>query len=306
MGRTRSEPFSLPIRWRRVWYGPLSTVRVLPSTDTCTRRWSVVDCWTVARASHPDEQLLPAPRQRPHAPLRRREAPVLDRIMDVRDRICEDVRTYLDRDPAATSVLEVVLCYPGLHAVWGHRLAHALWTRNHVIAARLLSQLVRFGTGIEIHPAATIGHRFVIDHGMGVVIGATAEIGDDVHCYHSVTLGARTGESGKRHPTVADDAVLGAGATILGDVAVGADARVGAGAVVVDSVPADTTVVGVPARPIDEERSNDVPSADDGDTTRSRVDRCDLRRSTRTERPDVDHIVACRPSTPSDSNCPEE
>jgi serine O-acetyltransferase len=180
--------------------------------------------------------------------------------MSVPERAREDVRAVLDRDPAATGVLEVLLCYPGLHAIWGYRLAHALWERDRTLSARLFSQLLRFLTGIEIHPAATIGRRFAIDHGMGVVIGATAEIGTDVHCYHGVTLGAHTGASGKRHPTVEDSAVLGAGSTVLGDVRVGEAARVGAGAVVVDSVQPGTTVVGIPARPIDEDPSASDPS----------------------------------------------
>lgn len=155
-----------------------------------------------------------------------------------------------ERDPAARSDLEVLLCYPGLHAVWGHLLAHALWPRVPLFA-RLLSQFVRFLTGVEIHPGADLGRRVTIDHGAGVVVGETADIGDDVHLYHGVTLGGDTPEPVKRHPTVRDGATIGANATLLGDIEIGENARVGAGAVVTKDVPADATVAGIPAKRVD-------------------------------------------------------
>jgi|HubBroStandDraft_1064217.scaffolds.fasta_scaffold203595_1 serine O-acetyltransferase len=163
----------------------------------------------------------------------------------------ETIRSYRERDPAARSSIEVIFCYPGLHAVVWHRLSHWLWTHNLYFLGRFSSHVSRCLTGIEIHPAAKLGRRFVIDHGMGVVIGETAEVGDDCYFYHQVTLGvARTG-SGKRHPTVGNNVIIGAGAKVLGPITVGDNARIGANSVVVDPVPADTTVVGVPARPVD-------------------------------------------------------
>ncbi|AFZ72959.1 serine O-acetyltransferase [Natronobacterium gregoryi] len=167
-------------------------------------------------------------------------------------RFCEDVRTMCDRDPAARGCLEVVLCYPGVHAVWGHRIAHRLWNAGLYLFARLFSQLVRWLTGVEIHPGATIGRRVTIDHGMGVVIGETADIGDDVHMYHGVTLGGDTSEPVKRHPTVEDGAKIGANATLLGDITIGEGAAVGAGSVVTDDVEPEATVAGSPARRIDD------------------------------------------------------
>lgn len=163
-------------------------------------------------------------------------------------RIREDVRTVFERDPAARSTLEVVTCYPGLHAIWLHHVAHALWNGGYLLSARLLSHLTRFLTGIEIHPAAEIGRRFFIDHGHGVVIGETAVIGDDVSMFHGCTLGGTSTKREKRHPTLEDGVVLGAHATLLGPITVGANARIGAGAVVVESVPSGATAVGVPAR----------------------------------------------------------
>jgi len=165
-------------------------------------------------------------------------------------RIREDVRAVADRDPAARNTLEILLCYPGLHALLAHRLSHRLWVRGSRLAARFLSHLARWLTGIEIHPGATIGHRFVIDHGMGVVIGETTEIGDDVLVYQGVTLGGTSLEKVKRHPTLGNRVVVGAGATVLGAVTVGDGARVGAGAVVVRDVPAGATVVGIAGRVI--------------------------------------------------------
>lgn len=163
----------------------------------------------------------------------------------------ESIRAYQERDPAARSVASILFCYPGLHATLWHRLAHALWRHDFFLAARAVSHLSRFLTGIEIHPAAKIGRRLVIDHGMGVVIGETAEIGDDVHLYHQVTLGGTSSSHGKRHPTLGNGVIVGAGAKILGAITVGDNARVGANAVVLEPVPAETTVVGIPARAVE-------------------------------------------------------
>ena len=160
----------------------------------------------------------------------------------------EDIKSIFERDPAARSVVEVLFSYPGLHALWGHRLAHWLWQHRLLLIARLLSQLMRALTGIEIHPGATIGKQFFIDHGMGVVIGETAEVGDCVTLYHGVTLGGTSLNKGKRHPTLQDGVVVGAGAKILGAIEVGANSRIGANAVVVKSVPPDSVVVGVPGQ----------------------------------------------------------
>jgi serine O-acetyltransferase len=156
--------------------------------------------------------------------------------------IVEDIDTALAKDPAARNRLEVLLTYPGLHAVWGHRISHFLWRINLKLIARIHANLVRSTTGIEIHPAAKIGRRFFIDHGMGVVIGATAVIGDDVMIYHDVTLGAKSGATGKRHPTIGNNVVIGAGARIIGDITVGDGAKVSANMVVSRSVPASTSV----------------------------------------------------------------
>jgi len=164
----------------------------------------------------------------------------------------DDVRTALAKDPAASSVATVVLTYPGLHAVWLYRLAHTLWDRNDEFAARIVAHLGRLLTGVEIHPGADVGERLFIDHGMATVIGETADVGDDVLLYHGVTLGGKSMRREKRHPTLEDGVTVGANATLIGPVTVGENATVGAGAVVVDDVPAETTVVGNPARPIDE------------------------------------------------------
>ena len=157
-------------------------------------------------------------------------------------RINEDIKAVLRQDPAARNSLEVVLTYPGLHAVWGYRIAHFLWQVKLKLAARIYSNWIRAVTGIEIHPAAKIGRRFFIDHGMGVVIGATAIVGDDVMIYHDVTLGARTGGSGKRHPTIGNNVVIGAGARVIGDISVGNGVKIAANMVVTKSVPASTNV----------------------------------------------------------------
>ncbi|MDA4894779.1 MULTISPECIES: serine O-acetyltransferase EpsC [Microbacterium] len=164
-------------------------------------------------------------------------------------RIREDIAAARRRDPAARGPVEVAVLYPGLHAVWAHRVNHALWRRGLRFPARLGSQVARWLTGVEIHPGARIGRRFFIDHGMGVVIGETAEIGDDVLIYHGVTLGGRTRSAGKRHPTLGDGVVVGAGAKILGPITIGARTVVGAGAVVTKDAPADALLVGVPAAP---------------------------------------------------------
>ncbi|EIC09179.1 serine O-acetyltransferase [Microbacterium laevaniformans OR221] len=162
-------------------------------------------------------------------------------------RVREDIAAAKLRDPAARGAAEIAVLYSGLHAIWSYRLSHALWRRGWRFPARALSQLTRWVTGVEIHPGATIGRRFFIDHGMGVVIGETAEIGDDVMLYHGVTLGGRTRDAGKRHPTLGDGVAVGAGAKILGPIAIGAGSVVGANAVVTRDAPADSVLVGVPA-----------------------------------------------------------
>ncbi len=159
-----------------------------------------------------------------------------------------DVDVILERDPAAHSRAEVMLTYPGLHAVWGYHLAHALWKSNHQLLARSLSSVVRMLTGVDIHPGASIGEGLFVDHAMGVVIGETAIVGDDVTMYHGATLGGRSVASGKRHPTIGDRVMIGAGAKILGPVLVGHDSRIGANAVVVRDVAEGSVIVGVPGR----------------------------------------------------------
>ena len=163
-------------------------------------------------------------------------------------RIIEDVRTVFKEDPAARGFIEVLLCYPGLHAVWAHRLAHFLWGIGLYLPARLVSHVARALTGVEIHPGASIGRRFFIDHGMGVVIGETSEIGDDVLMYQGVVLGGTSLEKKKRHPTIGNGVVIGSGAIILGAIKIGDHSRIGAGSVVLKEVPPDTTVFGVPAK----------------------------------------------------------
>jgi serine O-acetyltransferase len=160
----------------------------------------------------------------------------------------EDVQTIYAKDPAARGLFEVLVCYPGLHAGWLHRVAHGLWKRNHLFLARLVSQVNRFVTGIEIHPGARIGRRLFIDHGSGVVIGETSVIGDDVLMYQGAVLGGTSSERVKRHPTLGDRVVIGANAVVLGNITVGDEAKVGSGSVVIQSVPAGATVIGVPGR----------------------------------------------------------
>jgi serine O-acetyltransferase len=160
----------------------------------------------------------------------------------------EDVAAAKLRDPAARGGIEIALLYPGLHAIWAHRVWHALWTRRFRFLARAGSQVTRWVTGIEIHPGAVIGRRFFIDHGMGVVIGETAELGDDVMLYHGVTLGGRTRDHGKRHPTLEDGVAVGAGAKVLGPITIGAGSVIGANAVVTRDAGPDSVLVGIPAK----------------------------------------------------------
>ena len=181
--------------------------------------------------------------------------------------LSEDLDAARAHDPAARSRLEVALAYPGVHALWAHRAAHRLWRVPALrLPARLLSQLARAATGIEIHPGARLGRRMFIDHGMGVVIGETAVVGDDVMLYHGVTLGGRSLNRGKRHPTLGDRVTVGAGAKVLGPVWIGDDAQIGANAVVVKDVPAGAVAVGIPARvrvpkaPVAERSRNEDPS----------------------------------------------
>ena len=163
-------------------------------------------------------------------------------------RIKKDIRVIFERDPAAKSVLEVVLCYSGLHAIWLHRISHALFKRGWIVSARLISNFCRFLTGIEIHPGATIGDGLFIDHGTGIVIGETAELGKNVTLYQGVTLGGTGKEKGKRHPTIGNNVVVATGAKVLGSFKVGDHAKIGAGSVVLKEVPPHATVVGIPGR----------------------------------------------------------
>jgi serine O-acetyltransferase len=180
-----------------------------------------------------------------------------------------DIRGIFDRDPAARSVLEVLICYPGLHALWGHRLAHWLWMRDCKLLGRWASHVARALTGIEIHPGARIGPDLFIDHGMGVVIGETAEVGEGVTLYHGVTLGGTSLAKGKRHPTLEDRVVVGAGAKILGAITIGADSRIGANAVVVKSVPPNSVVVGIPGQIV--QRSKPHTAADRPDLEHAQI-----------------------------------
>jgi len=163
-------------------------------------------------------------------------------------RMKEDINSVFDRDPAARTTFEVLLNYPGLHAIWLHRVSHRLWVANWKLLARTLSTFSRWLTGIEIHPGAILGRRFFIDHGMGVVIGETAEIGNDVTLYHGVTLGGTSWNAGKRHPTLEDNVVIGAGAQVLGPITIGQGGKVGSNSVVVKNLPENATAVGIPAR----------------------------------------------------------
>ncbi|MFB9757886.1 MULTISPECIES: serine O-acetyltransferase EpsC [Bacillaceae] len=160
----------------------------------------------------------------------------------------EDIEVIFEQDPAARSYLEVICTYAGLHAIWAHRIAHVLYKKRFFFMARMISQVSRFFTGIEIHPGATIGRRLFIDHGMGVVIGETCEIGDNVTLYQGVTLGGTGKEKGKRHPTIEDNVLIATGAKVLGSITVGKNSKVGAGSVVLKEVPPNSTVVGIPGR----------------------------------------------------------
>ncbi len=159
-----------------------------------------------------------------------------------------DIRAVIDRDPAARNILEVLFCYPGFHALLCHRFAHFFYRYRMILLSRMISNFSRFLTGIEIHPGAVIGDSFFIDHGMGVVIGETTEIGSNVTIYQGVTLGGTGKEKGKRHPTIADNVVIGAGAKVLGPITIGVNSRIGAGSVVLKSAPANSTIVGIPGR----------------------------------------------------------
>jgi serine O-acetyltransferase len=173
--------------------------------------------------------------------------------MGIIDRMREDIRVVFDRDPAARTALEVVLAYPGLHAIWMYRGANWLWRRDLKLLGRIVSDFARFITGIEIHPGATIGRRLFIDHGMGVVVGETAEIGDDVLIYQGVTLGGTSMKKEKRHPTIEDQVMISAGASVIGPVRIGRGSRIGAGAVVVSPAPPFSTIVGIPGKVIEGE-----------------------------------------------------
>ena len=176
-------------------------------------------------------------------------------------RIKEDIASVYSRDPAARNTFEILCNYPGLHAIWSHRIAHKLWKRNWFFVARFISTITRWITGVEIHPGATIGRRFFIDHGMGVVIGETAELGDDVTLYHGVTLGGTSWNAGKRHPTLEDGVVIGAGAKVLGPITISKNARVGSNSVVVKNVPEGATAVGIPGRIIVKSKQSEETEA---------------------------------------------
>ena len=180
------------------------------------------------------------------------------------ERLREDIQSVFHRDPAARNSFEVLTCYPGMHAIWLHRLAHILWNKGWKWPARAVSNFGRWMTGIEIHPGAKVGRRFFIDHGMGIVIGETAEIGNDVTLYQGVTLGGTSWNAGKRHPTLEDGVVVGAGAKVLGPFTVGAGAKIGSNAVVTKAVPAGATAVGIPGRII-------IKSSDDVEAKRKAI-----------------------------------
>jgi serine O-acetyltransferase len=194
--------------------------------------------------------------------------PATDELNDAhrftRFRLREQVETIFREDPAAKSVIEILLCYPGFHAILLHRLAHRFYSAHLFLVARIVSQFSRWITGIEIHPGAKIGRRFFIDHGMGVVIGETAEIGDDVLLYQGVTLGGTGKEKGKRHPTIGNNVVVGGGAKVLGNISIGDCVKIGAGSVVVHSVPDNSTVVGVPGRIVSAKNTNVVAALEHG------------------------------------------
>lgn len=175
------------------------------------------------------------------------------------ERLKEDIKVVFDRDPAARTSFEILMTYPGVHAILLHRFSHKLWKLNWRFLSRLTAHISRFITGIEIHPGAVIGKRFFIDHGMGVVVGETAVIGDDCTLYHSVTLGGTSWQKGKRHPTLGNGVVVGAGAKVLGPIEIGDNARVGSNSVVVRNVPAEATIVGIPGRLVNTQESKPSP-----------------------------------------------
>ena len=177
-----------------------------------------------------------------------RESKTANVLKSIKDTVAEDVKTVKERDPAASSTAEVLLLYSGLHAVWAHRISHKLYKSNHKFSARLISQGAKAITGIEIHPGATIGKNLFIDHGAGVVIGETTEIGDNCTLYQGVTLGGTGKDTGKRHPTIGNNVMIGAGAKVLGPLNIGDNSRIAAGAVVLNDIPPNSTAVGVPAR----------------------------------------------------------
>jgi serine O-acetyltransferase len=191
-------------------------------------------------------------------------------------RMKEDVEVVFEQDPAARRVLEVVLTYAGLHAVWSHRIAHALFKRKFFFLARVVSQVSRFFTGIEIHPGAKIGRRFFIDHGMGVVIGETCEIGNDVTIFQGVTLGGTGKERGKRHPTLHDNVLVATGAKVLGSITIGENSKVGAGSVVLKNVPPNSTVVGIPGTVVVQDGIKVKRNLDHQDMPDPVADKCNM------------------------------
>jgi len=194
-------------------------------------------------------------------------------------RMKEDVEVVFEQDPAARRVLEVVLTYSGLHAIWSHRIAHALFKRKFFFLARVVSQVSRFFTGIEIHPGAKIGRRFFIDHGMGVVIGETCEIGNNVTIFQGVTLGGTGKERGKRHPTLHDNVLVATGAKVLGSITIGENSKVGAGSVVLKNVPPNATVVGIPGTIVVQDGVKVKRNLDHQDMPDPVMDKCKLMES---------------------------
>jgi serine O-acetyltransferase len=188
-----------------------------------------------------------------------------ERESDMFERLKRDIQVVFERDPAARSVLEVLFCYPGLHVLWIHRLAHRLYNRGWILLPRMLSNFARLLTGIEIHPGAKLGEGLFIDHGMGVVIGETAEVGTNVTIYQGVTLGGTGKEKGKRHPTVGNNVVIATGAKVLGSFKVGDNSKIGAGSVVLSAVPPNSTVVGIPGKVVVRNNCKVVPDQTDGD-----------------------------------------
>ena len=187
-----------------------------------------------------------------------------------------DIRAARERDPAAPTTLQVIFAYPGVHAIWGHRINHWLWRRGARLLARVLAEITRILTGVEIHPGAVLGPGLFIDHATGVVIGETAEVGEDVTLYHGVTLGGSGRDTGKRHPTIGDRVIIGAGAKVLGAIKIGDDSRIGANAVVVKDVPAGAVVVGVPGRVLDRPRPAAVADGAGPGQPRSAADASDM------------------------------